>query len=757
MKMIADGIARSQREFDNYLQEHVDLDWEAQRQKIYEHFGLNPKGSGRDFGHSADKGGFGRSSRRGKDANGIDRPPMNRSIFNQSSLHKSVIGTPAVGGGNMSVFGDSVDKDSRIPLQDDRFQREKQQKFAEKVQQLNEARLKGKNYALLEELSSVETALRGDSASYLIESYKALIEMVGEASEGGVKARKFAEDYLDESPNSSRSFNMRRKLLEGARSALEKQFYEKLSTVVDRNQQEARMGGAPTRTQRIRAYIRVREARKDLASDGVELRRLDNGDYCWVLIYFLLRCGFVREAADYIADRQSAFSTVDRPFQTYMTSFANSPNRKLTSAQQTRIQSEYMQKLRIVPENSLDPYQLACHKIIGRCDLTKRTLDGIKQGTEDWIWLQVCLAREVNRAEDLASEVFGLEQVQDTIRDIGVRYFSKGSENTGEFGTYFHLLILGGLFENAIDFLYTHSYIAAVHFAIALDYYGLLRVSAFSASDSELLTLTTREEPQINFGRMIGYYTRDFRTGNVVAATDYLVLLCLNADLPGKLGSSHAAVCHEALRELVLETREFAQLLGDIYSDGRRVPGAIERRLRLIRLSDEQDYLRRVTQQAASVADTNGRTTDSVLLYHLAEDYGSVIAAINRAMSEALSVDPGTEPEALQPLKPRDTQQNGQQPAQEDAAGSSLSMAGVDNPFTLARHFTTLYFNNALYSHKVSPRQRDVAGFLLELLTAREHLQEGRWDEAVHVSLTSASSKIPSPHHPSLMYKKAGC
>ena len=486
MKMIANGIARSQREFDSYLQEHVDIDWEAQRRKIYEHFGLNPKGSGRDFGQRTDRGGFGRSSRRGRDTNGVGRTPMNRSIFNQSSLHKSVIGTPAVGGGNMSVFGDSVDKESRPALQDDRFLREKQQKFADKVRQLNESRLEGGNFTLLKEFSSVESTLRGESASYLIESYKALIETVGEANEGGVPARKFVEDYLDDSPNSPRSFNMRRTLLEGARKALEKQFYEKLSSIVDRNQQDARMGGAPTRTQRIRAYIRVREARKDLAPEGIELRRLDNGDFCWALIYFLLRCGFVREAADYVADRQSAFSTVDRPFQTYMTSYANNANRKLSAAQQTKIQSDYMQKLRAVPENSQDPYRMACHKIIGRCDLAKRTLDGISQGTEDWIWLQVCLAREVNRAEDLASEVFGLEQVQETIRDIGVRYFSKGSENTGEFGTYFFLLILGGLFETAVDFLYTHSYIAAVHFAIALDYYGLLRVSDFSTSEPEL-------------------------------------------------------------------------------------------------------------------------------------------------------------------------------------------------------------------------------------------------------------------------------
>ena len=247
------------------------------------------------------------------------------------------------------------------------------------------------------------------------------------------------------------------------------------------------------------------------------------------------------------------------------------------------------------------------------------------------------------------------------------------------------------------------------------------------------MTRNTKELPQINFGRMIGYYTRDFRAGNVEAAVDYLALICLNADLPGALGKSQVSLCHEALRELVLETREFAQLLGDIRSDGTRICGAIEQRLPIIGIADQEDFLRTVTIQAASVADDNGRTTDAVLLYHLAEDYDNVVTIINRALSEALAVDIGQEQMRLQPLKPRAPQQQGQNKEQQ-IPGSSLSLTSVDDPAVLSRNMISLYNSNAMYYQRIRPANRDACGLLLRMSEIKERVTTGRWIEALDVS-----------------------
>ena len=238
---------------------------------------------------------------------------------------------------------------------------------------------------------------------------------------------------------------------------------------------------------------------------------------------------------------------------------------------------------------------------------------------------------------------------------------------------------------------------------------------------------------------MLGYYTRDFRAANVEAAVDYLTLLCLNANLPGELGKSQANLCHEALRELVLETREFAQLLGDIKSDGTRLKGAIERRLKLLALSGTDEFLKIITIQAASVADDAGRVTDAVLLYHLAEDYDNVITIINRALSETVAIDIGSEHLRLQPLKPRAVaQEQSQQQQQPD--GSSLSLVTVDNPVTLARNMISLYNASALYFQKIRPLNREACGLLLRMSEAKAQVAARQWSEAIDVSHSSPTT-----------------
>ncbi|MCJ1415720.1 hypothetical protein MMC32_002052 [Xylographa parallela] len=759
LKMISEGISRAQRNFDAYLEENIDINWDIQRKRIYEHFGLTPRNldmlpDPTNSSVAGPQGSFGRSTRggRGGRSDRSKQGTLNRTVFGRSGMQKSVIGTPGVGPGTATVFGEAAEKSSQsTPLQYDQTLRERQEKFAEKVQALNGSRLREIPYPVLQEFASVEAQAGGDSPSQLIDAYRAVIEIVKEnpaapdlIDSRAVKERQYAEEYLDETSTSAKAFKIRRMIIDGSRKALEKQFYSNLESLVARNPREASLGGIPTIINRVRAYIRIRNSRKDLAPDSIELQVL-NDDYCWALIFFLLRSGFVKEAAEYVSNNAGPFRALDRNFVTWITEYARDPNRRLPRVQQDRINADYQQRIRIAPENSLDPYRMACYKIIGRCELSKRSIDNISQGVEDWMWLQFSLAREVNRAEEAANEVYGLEEVRGMIREIGQRHFQKGSEGPGGYGTFFYLQILGGLFENAVMYLYSHSYVAAVHFAIALDFYGLLRVADFSISESEFLTYSTRELPQISFGRMIGYYTRDFRTHNPVAAVDYLTLIHLNADLAGELGQSQSSLCHEALRELVLETQEFAQLLGDVRSDGTRIRGAIEQRLKLIGIADQETFLRTVTLQAASIADDNGRTTDAVLLYHLSEDYDNVISIVNRVLSEAIAVDIGEEKLKLQPLKPRANSQGQPKPPE----GSSLSLTTVDDPADLAKNMITLYNGNALYYQKIRSASRDACGVLLRISEAKGKVETQQWAEAIDIisSLSllplSANSSIP--------------
>lgn len=275
---------------------------------------------------------------------------------------------------------------------------------------------------------------------------------------------------------------MRDRVVQGARKYLEQTFYKEVEQLILKNPREAQLGGVPSVINKIRAYIRLRATRKDLAPEGTELQVIGE-DYCWILIFYLLRCGFVEEAAEYVSN-DPGFRSMDYKFITYMRAYASS--RRLPRDLQQRINGEYQQRLRNAPENTVDPYRMACYKIIGRCDLGQRRIDGIGQGVEDWMWLQFSLAREDNRAEEVAGDVFGLQDIQNDIREIGQRIFAKGQDAPGGYGTYFLLQIIAGMFEQAVSYLIQFAPISAVHFAIALDYYGILRVSDFYASGEEI-------------------------------------------------------------------------------------------------------------------------------------------------------------------------------------------------------------------------------------------------------------------------------
>jgi len=742
------------------------MEWNAQRQRIYEHFGIKPRrepASGPLASTNASpakpqQNGFGRSRRGGKGAaSNVSRAAnAGASTFGRSSMQKSVIGAAApIGTANQPMFADMEKKPEAANAltsgPSDRFLREKQSRYIEKIQNLNEARVLHFNYPLSYELSTCVDRAGEKHASQIIRAYKILMQIVGEDPDPdklqlptAVKERQYAKGYLDDNSKSPESSSIRKRILRGSQSYLEKEFFETLEEQVAKNPREAVIGGIPTATQKVKAYIRLLAFRKDLAKDLTELQSMNN-EYAWAVIFYLLRSGYVREAHQYVADNNLAFKAIDRNFIKYIAEYAadNNPDRKLYRDLQDRINSEYNQRLRIAPENSVDPFRMACYKIIGRCDLGNRYLDSrITQSQDDYMWLQFVLAREFSAVDEIASEAFGLATLQESMKTLTTTHIPKGSPEAAEhFGFAFFVLIASGLFEDAISWLYYYHETDAVHFAIALDFYGLLRVSDPEVEMLNLLSYTTRQQPQITFGRLIGGYTRDFRAANVTGAVDYLTLICLNGDLLGDAGRRQIALCHEALRELVLESREFALLLGDINGrDGQRVKGFIEERLSLIGLDNTSDFMRTITLEAASIADDNGRVTDAVLLYHLAEEYDNVVVVITRALSEAVAVPLGHGQMRLPASKPAPRNQPG---IQQDR-GYSYSIQAIEDPVQLAEAMMTLYSKQRMFLDKIRDVNRSSCEILLKMSRAKEVVEAQRWVDALDVSFPSL---IPLPSY----------
>lgn len=176
--MIAESLSRAQRDFDTFLEEKVDMDWEDQRRKIFQHFGLSQKDgpSAGDLG-STTRGAFGRSARQSKQAGaGPGHGPTTasrRSVFGRSALDKSVIGTPGTGLASRKLFEDPSERGEGLATSspDLRFLREKMGHYAEKVQQLNATRLEAQTYPILHQFSEVELHTGGDVRTSLLKFY----------------------------------------------------------------------------------------------------------------------------------------------------------------------------------------------------------------------------------------------------------------------------------------------------------------------------------------------------------------------------------------------------------------------------------------------------------------------------------------------------------------------------------------------------------------------------------------------------------
>lgn len=309
----------------------------------------------------------------------------------------------------------------------------------------------------------------------------------------------------------------------------------------------------------------------------------------WAKTYHLLRAGKAQEALQFAQDHEAAFARLEKGFVPYFKAWLDSPERRLPKALRDRFLTEFNQRIRY-SSSSTDPYKFALYKLIGRLELNRKNVPGVTLKTEDWLWFQLSLVRE--SVDDPAHEEYGLDELARVLVGFGERHFDpKGNKPM----LYTQILLLCGQFERAVAFLYAHSaYQAdAVHFAIALTYYGLLRPGPSSSAsagssagaatgksssvtpDAELLAVETDASGHetactFNFARMLYRYTRLFALSDAQEAAQYLYLLCLNADVP-TIGKAQVDLCHEYIRELVMQTRQYAELLGDVRADGTKI------------------------------------------------------------------------------------------------------------------------------------------------------------------------------------------
>lgn len=646
---IADSVRTSASDFDQFLNQNVSLDWVKRKEQICQHFGLIPKSEESD----------------GDTKNTVTLA----GTWGKASLGRLILGTPENG--------------TATP---------RQRQFAAAIDSMNNARSQGRPFPVASALAGAAENLSDAKSQQLHDAWQILAYISGESVDDPVREGAYRQAYA------SNSAAVSKQIVHGSQTYLEQQFYASVEQEIAKSPQEALLGGVPSVYNKIKAYLNVRFFRAgQWTKENMEIL---NGVPVWAVLYYMVRSGHLQEALDFTLQIESSLEKIERSFPVYLQAFVKSPDHMLSRDMHDRILTEFNQHIRFLDDQS-DPYKFALYKIIGRCDLNRKVFPEVMETAEDWLWAHLTVSRE--NVEGPLQDRYTLADVQRTVLNFGSKHFNPHGKNPG---LYFQIQLLSGLFESAVSYALSFCPVDAVHYGVALAYYGLLRVAEPEdvSSGGSYLSLNSRDQHLLHFARLVGHYTRDFRRSDSIDAVDYLVLLCFY--------KNQTEACHEALRELVLETRQFSVLLGDIRADGAREPGAIERRSKLIGL-DKADFLHQITAQAALRAEDDGRFADAILLYQLSEQYDTVVSIMNRTLGDALCmIDFGESA---------------------DAPSSLSLLSTASNPAQLASTMRELYQNNPqMYSH-VSQRNRDTCEVLLQIVNAREAYSRGQWAHCISI------------------------
>ncbi|GEQ68548.1 hypothetical protein JCM33374_g2216 [Metschnikowia sp. JCM 33374] len=491
--------------------------------------------------------------------------------------------------------------------------------------------------------------------------------------------------------------SIKKTIVNNSKTTLEVQFFSYMDEIYTKDDKKPLEFQPATNINKV-AYFIDKVITKNNDSKLMAKTLNYNGVPIWALVFYLMRSGLYTEAVDLTKANAEAFNKFDKNFPVYLSHFVKSGGFSLPSELQERISSDYNQTFQFIDEDaaSFDPYKYAVYKIIGKCDLVKKNLpSALNLSIEDWLWFHLSILNEFGSAatSDLLYENYTLENLQKKVVSSGPARFNASSNHP----VYAKTLVMLGLYELAVQYVYENiNECDAVHLAISLSYYGLLRSAKTNTDD--LIAIDSNGGFQINFSRLLGSYTRTFKISDPKVAAQYLILICIS---DGGHNAEETSKCHEALRELISISREFGLLLGDLTPDtGDKTPGILERQRALINLPDI-------------------KTFDALRLYQLCQEYDTVVSLLNKFLSEILSMT-----ELDKSLLSGSTYRT---PDGEIQATETSE----NNLILLSRKLKEVFERNSFITEKISPKEREINDYLLPIVDIRESFVKKDWRGAL--------------------------
>lgn len=145
---------------------------------------------------------------------------------------------------------------------------------------------------------------------------------------------------------------------------------------------------------------------------------------------------------------------------------------------------------------------------------------------EDFIWHKLSIAIATQHLDHHDTR-YTIEDLSEYIVDCGPSYFSPNHENPM---LYFSILLMAQQFEQALDYLhFQHRTVDAVHFGLAMYYYGMLQIQPRKVEARHLSSSQTwglySQASGFAFHRLLHVYCKDFAKIWPGVAADYYAML----------------------------------------------------------------------------------------------------------------------------------------------------------------------------------------------------------------------------------------
>lgn len=506
------------------------------------------------------------------------------------------------------------------------------------IKVLNAARVNGNRIPLASHFAN-ELRASSDSTDSLVTSFWDCLSCISRDEDKTTMLSDSSMGHLYRASSGTKDRSKWNKILiAGSRKYLEDSFNQFVQNVITMYPRDALLGGKPSVVDRIRAFVNVRI--KQLNPAEVGKLELVDGLPIWSCIYYLFRCGYLREAYQFAAQNEIHLLKSEPAFVSYLKAFIETEDNYLTGTIKAQIQSDYSQRTIV---GNQDPFKMALLKIIGRCELGKKSIPDVIQTTEDYVWLQLWLVSESSEGSAIhsgatqTSSAYALANLQALIVDLGPKYFNPKGTNPLQ---YFETLLCVGLFEAAVAYLFENGHATdAIHFAIALAYYGMLNVvnnpnPANSETISAAKDSAGRTVSSLNFYKLISSIAKQQAAVDSINAIHYFLLLPLVAPFAS---SRYLTLSQESIRDVVLSAGDYATLLGDVTPEGAFRSGMIAKFAPLLNISDERAFIDSITKAAAAKREKEDKYRDAVHLYNLAGDYDRVLHILGKKMCQAFA------------------------------------------------------------------------------------------------------------------------